>query len=112
MDKTLGAAISDIFQGLTIPGPSATGPTPSQGAAASAEVKSLIAQANQDFQQAESDLKAGNFSAYGTDITSLQTVLQELQQASGASSSSTPSANSTSTTTTTTTTTGTLSARR
>jgi len=105
MDKTLGAAISDIFQGLAIPGPSATGPTPSQGAAASAEVRSLIAQANQDFQQAQSDLKAGNFSAYGTDITSLQTVLQELQQASGASSSSTSSVNSTSTTTTTTTTT-------
>jgi uncharacterized membrane protein (UPF0182 family) len=108
MDKTLSAAISDIFQGLAIPGPSPTGPTPSQGAAASAEVKSLIAQANQDFQQAEADLKAGNFSAYGTDIANLQSVLQELSQASGISSASTstvnPAASTTTTTTTTTTT--------
>ncbi|MGD0255377.1 MAG: UPF0182 family protein [Acidimicrobiales bacterium] len=107
--NTLAGALSLVFQGLTIPTPAANGASPSQaGAPASAQVKNLITQAAQDFQQAQNDLMAGNFAAYGTDIANLQSVLQQLQQASGASSSSssstsTPSSSTTSTTTTTTT---------
>ena len=48
----------------------------------SPQVQTLIAQANTEFQQAQTDLKAGNFAAYGTDVSSLQNVLQQLQQAS------------------------------
>lgn len=115
-DTTLQAALSDVFQGLAIPSPSATGVPPSStGAAASAEVKALVAQADADFTQAQADLKAGNFAAYGTDLSNLQTVLQELEQASGASSSSSGSPGATasspgSTTTTTTATTTTTTA--
>jgi hypothetical protein len=72
----------------------------------SQKVQNLIAQANTDFQQAQTDLKAGNFAAYGTDITTLQGVLQQLQQAtasSKASSSTSKSKSSTSSTTTSTT---------
>ena len=46
-------------------------------------VQSLIAEANTDFQQAQTDLKSGNFAAYGTDITNLQGVLQQLQTGHG-----------------------------
>ena len=51
--------------------------------AASAEVQTLINQASQDLQQSQTDLKAGNFAAYGTDIANLQTTMQQLEQASG-----------------------------
>jgi hypothetical protein len=103
--NTLAGALSLVFQGLTIPTPAANGASPSPaGAPASAQVKNLITQAAQDFQQAQNDLMAGNFAAYGTDIANLQSVLQQLQQASGASSNSS-SSTSTSTPTTTTTTT-------
>jgi uncharacterized membrane protein (UPF0182 family) len=110
--NTLADALSLVFQGLTIPSPAANGSSPSRaGAPASAQVQNLIAQAAQDFQQAQNDLKAGNFAAYGTDVANLQSVLQQLQQASGTSSgsssststSSTPSSSTTPTTTTTTT---------
>ncbi|HUC38056.1 MAG TPA: UPF0182 family protein [Acidimicrobiales bacterium] len=105
-DTTLQAALGDVFQGLALPPPSSNGAAPSQvGPAASAEVQSLINQASQDYNQAQADLKAGNFAAYGTDLANLQSVLQQLEQASGASSSSSSSGSGSSTTTTTTTTT-------
>jgi hypothetical protein len=103
-DTTLTVALQDLFPATTpvpstpsTPVPTGTG-TPSS---VSQHVQALIAQANTDFQQAQSDLKSGNFAAYGTDVTSLQGVLQQLQQATGSSSSSSSSPKSTSTTTTT-----------
>lgn len=97
-DTTLQAALADVFQGLAIPTPSSVGSTPTQvSGPASAQVKALIAEAAQDFQQAQADLKAGNFAAYGTDVANLQNVLQMLQQASGTSTSS-PSSTTTTTT--------------
>jgi len=105
-DTTLPAALADVFQGLAIPSPNSNGSIPAQGGpVASALIQNLIAQANQDYQQAQTDLKAGNFAAYGTDLTNLQNVLQQLQQASGSSSNAAPGASPSSTTTTTTTTT-------
>ena len=80
-------------QGTTNP----TGP----GTTVNANIQSLIAQAGADYQQAQTDLKAGNFAAYGTDIQSLQSVLQQLQQASGLGSTAPTKTNSTTTTTTT-----------
>jgi uncharacterized membrane protein (UPF0182 family) len=115
---TLADALSLVFQGLTIPTPAANGSTPSRaGAPASAQVQNLIAQVAQDFQQAQNDLKAGNFAAYGTDIANMQSAIQQLQQASGTSSSSssstsTPSSSTTPTTTTTTTPSGVASRSR
>ncbi len=90
-DTTLSAALQDLFN-VSLPGQSTTPSTPSTPTGPSTSVnqhvQSLITQASQDFQQAQTDLKSGNFAAYGTDITALQGVLQQLQQASGTSSSS------------------------
>ena len=107
-DTTLPAALQDLFQ-VALPGQPSTGttqPTGPSSTSVSAHVQSLITQANQDFQQAQTDLKGGNFAAYGTDITNLQNVLQQLQQASagGSSSSSSPGSKSKTTASTTTTT--------
>ena len=102
-DTTLQAALTDVFQGLALPTPSPTGTTPPTNQPASAQVQRLIAEANTDFLQAEADLKAGNFAAYGTDEANLQTVLQELEQATGLSS---PSGSASTTTTTTSPTSG------
>jgi len=106
-DTTLSAALNDLFN-VSLPGQGTsstpTTPTgPTGPTSVSQKVQNLITQANQDFQQAQTDLKAGNFAAYGTDITSLQTVLQQLQQASGTSSSSSSSTSNSSSSTSTTT---------
>ncbi len=109
IESTLAQALSDVFQGLAIPTPSQNGSTPAQGAPASAQVQQLISEAAQQYQQAQTDLKAGNFTAYGNDLAALQNVLQQLQQISGAGAASGTSnaansqgASSSSTTTTTT----------
>ncbi len=106
-DTSLPLALQDLFS-VSIPGQGTQTPTqPTGPATVNQHVQSLIAQANTDFQQAQTDLKSGNFAAYGTDITTLQGVLQQLQQATGntGSSKSTTPKSSTSTTSTTSTTT-------
>jgi uncharacterized membrane protein (UPF0182 family) len=102
-EPTLQGALNDLF-GVSLPGQTSQGTTTptGPGTALNANIQSLIAQANADYQQAQTDLKAGNFAAYGTDTQNLQSVLQQLQQASGVSS--TPPAKTKPTTTTTTTT--------
>jgi uncharacterized membrane protein (UPF0182 family) len=100
-EPTLTGALQDLFQ-VGLPGQSTPPPTqPTGPSSTSQRVQSLIAQANSDFQQAQTDLKSGNFAAYGNDITTLQGVLQQLQQATG-SGSGTSSSSSTSSSTTTT----------
>ena len=103
-DTTLSAALNDLFNvSLSGQGAPSTPTTPTGPTSVSQKVQGLITTANQDFQQAQTDLKAGNFAAYGTDVTSLQSVLQQLQQASGTNSSSpsSPSNSGASTSTTT-----------
>jgi len=105
-DTTLQAALNDLFQ-VSLPGssgPSSTGPS----APVSATVQNLVTQANQDFQQAQTDLKNGQFAAYGSEIAALQNVLQKLQQQSSGTGNphvSTPGKTKSTTTTTTDTTT-------
>ena len=101
-DTSLSAALQDLFQ-VALPGQNQgstpTGPAPT----VNQRVQSLISQANQEFTQAQTDLKSGNFAAYGTDITTLQGLLQQLQQAStgtASSSTSTPTPAPASSTTT------------
>jgi hypothetical protein len=87
-DTTLQRALADLFQvnigsgGTTQP----TGPT----TPVSATVQNLITQANQDFQQAQTDLRAGNFAAYGNDESALQGVIQKLESASASTTPATP----------------------
>lgn len=98
LSTTLQGAISQIFSGtsLTVPesgtAPATTTVTPS--APADQQVQSDIAQAVADEQQAQTDLKNGNFAAYGSDETSLQNVLQQLQSDGGLPTSSTGSSGS------------------
>jgi hypothetical protein len=44
-------------------------------------VKSLIAQANRQFQAAQTALKAGDFSGYGAQVKALSSTLKALQAA-------------------------------
>ncbi|HXQ43794.1 MAG TPA: UPF0182 family protein, partial [Acidimicrobiales bacterium] len=83
-DTTLTAALQDLFQ-VSLPGQTGTGTTPPTGSTSpvSQNVQALISQANSDFNQAQTDLKAGNFAAYGTDEAALQKVIQQLVQATG-----------------------------
>jgi hypothetical protein len=67
--------------------------------ALSPEVRSLLDAAQQAYEQSQSDLKAGNLGAYQTDINTLESNLQEVQQLTGG----TVVAPTTSTTTTSTT---------
>jgi uncharacterized membrane protein (UPF0182 family) len=101
---TLTAALQDLFS-VSLPGQTNQGTTKptGPGTSVSANVQSLIAQANAYYQQGQTDLKAGDFAAYGADTKNLQNVLQQLVQASG--TSSTPPSKTSSTTTTTATTT-------
>ncbi len=89
-DTTLPLALHDLFN-VSLPGQgtSSSPTTPYGPTSVSQHVQSLIAQANTDFQQAQTDLKSGNFAAYGNDITTLQGVLQQLQQATASTSGST-----------------------
>ena len=56
-------------------------PTTTPTGPVSARVKSLIAQANSEFQAAQAALKAGDFSGYGAQISALQATLKALQGA-------------------------------
>jgi uncharacterized protein len=86
-DTTLQRALADLFQvnigtGTTAP----TGPS----APVSATVQNLIAQANAYNQQAQTDLKNGDFAAYGTDESNLENVIKQLVTASASTNTSTP----------------------
>ena len=114
-DTTLSAALQDLFQ-VSLPGQSGTssnsgtGSSPGAGTSgtASQQVQNLVAQLASDYQQAQNDLKAGNFAAYGTDQKNIQNVINQLTQATqGKSTSGTGAKPKTTSSTTTTTRAGT-----
>jgi len=88
MQPTLAAALTQIFgaapasagAGASPTSPGTTTPTTPTGPVSS-RVKSLIAQANTQFQAAQAALKAGDFSGYGTQIKALAATLKALQTA-------------------------------
>ncbi len=85
MQPTLAASLTEIFgaappsagTGTPVTTPGTTVPT----GPVSARVKSLIAQANRQFQAAQAALKAGDFSGYGAQIKALSSTLKSLQAA-------------------------------
>ena len=85
MQPTLAGALAQIFgaapaaAALGTPGAPTTPTTPT--GPVSSRVKSLIAQANSEFQAAQAALKAGDFSGYGAQISALQATLKALQGA-------------------------------
>jgi uncharacterized membrane protein (UPF0182 family) len=84
MQPTLGAALTQIF-GAAPPaagsGTPVTTPVTTPTGPVSARVKSLIAQANRQFQAAQTALKAGDFSGYGAQVKALSSTLKALQAA-------------------------------
>ncbi len=92
MAPTLSGALKQIFTSLNLPNTSGPGsgpaPTPPSGAT-NAHVRSLANQASQLYAKAQTDLKAGDFAAYGSDINQLGSLIQQLQQASSPSASAT-----------------------
>ncbi len=91
--NSVSSALSSVFNA---PVSTSTGPTGSPGTL-SPEVRSLLAQAQTAYQQAQTDLKAGNLGAYQSDFNNLESILGEVQQLTGG-----PVATTTTTTTTTT----------
>ena len=88
MEPTLGEALAAAFGESFDPGTSSggttptPGPTPSPGATggpASGQAKVLILQANQQFEAAQTALKAGDFAEYGRQIELLKQTLGQLQ---------------------------------
>jgi uncharacterized protein len=99
-DSTLPKALQDLFD-VSVPSQNGSAPATPTGpsAPASQKVQNLVNQLSQAYQQAQTDLKAGNFAAYGSDLANEANLIQQLRQATGATSS-TPSTTSTTTTTT------------
>jgi len=89
MEPTLAEALVAAFGSSFNPGTSSggttptPGPTPSPGGGGtgpvSAQAKALILQANQQFEAAQSALKAGDFAEYGRQIELLKQSLSQLQ---------------------------------
>ncbi len=85
MQPTLAAALTEIFGTAPAaassgsPGASTTPTTPT--GPVTGRVRTLIAQANREFQAAQAALKAGDFSGYGTQIKALSATLKALQAA-------------------------------
>jgi len=98
MEPTLQGALQDVFQGASVPTPGGQGTTtPVQvPSGPSPEVQADIDAVNTLYQQAQADLRAGNFAAYGSDITQLGTAIAKLQQDAATTA---PGPGSTSTTT-------------
>jgi uncharacterized protein len=92
MDSTLQQALTDVFAApvSTTPGTGTTGTL-------SPQVRSLLNDAQTQYQKSLADLKAGNLGAYQSDINSLESDLEQVQTLTGGTAAST-------TTTTTTTT--------
>ncbi len=106
---TLPQAVDKIFPGVvlssstpvTATGPPPTGPTTQ----VSQQIQNLITTANTDYNQSETDLKALNYAAYGTDLANLKVALAQLAQISGGSSTTPPTSTTTTAPATTPTTT-------
>jgi uncharacterized protein len=85
MQPTFAAALTEIF-GAAPPAagsgtPIATPGTTTPGGKVSSRVRSLIAQASQQFKAAQAALKAGDFAGYGAQVKALSSTLKALQSA-------------------------------
>ena len=90
--NTLSTALSTLFSAPVQISPSGGGGT---STTLSPQAQALLAQAQASYQQAQTDLKAGNLGAYQNDINALEGFLQAVQAITGG-----PVASTTTTTTT------------
>ncbi|MGE5139658.1 MAG: UPF0182 family protein [Rudaea sp.] len=86
MRPTLSDALTQVFSGLgptppvTVGAPAPPGSTPTP---VSAEIASLVSQANDHFNKAQQALKSADWATYGAEMKALQQVLVQLSQATG-----------------------------
>jgi len=88
---TLSGALSQVVPGLSASSPSSSSPpgsaSPGHGrSAASALVRSYLAQAETDYGKAQAALKAGDFASYGKYTALMKTALDQAQKAAAATS--------------------------
>ncbi len=93
IDSTLSGALSQVFSAPISVTPGDTGTT----GTLSPQVRSLLNAAQQAYAQSQVDLKAGNLGAYQTDIQTLESNLQEVQQLTGGTVAPTSSTTTTTT---------------
>ena len=93
IDSTLQQALGDVFNAPVSTTPGGTGST----GAISPQVRSLLNDAQTQYQRSLADLKAGNLGAYQTDTNNLASDLEQIQQLTGGTVA--PTATSTTTTT-------------
>ena len=79
IDSTLAGALTQVFAAPVTTAPGSQGGTGSL----SPQVRSLLDQAQQAYQQSQTDLKAGNLGSYQTDIDTLEGLLNEVQSQTG-----------------------------
>ncbi len=93
--STLQGALSQLFQA-----PVSTTPGSGGTSTLSPEVRTLLADAEQSYLQAQSDLKTGNLGSYQSEISAMESDLQEISglTATPGSVSTSPSATTTTTT--------------
>jgi uncharacterized membrane protein (UPF0182 family) len=103
MADTFQEALDALFKNVPIIGgpPGVAGITggPTVGGQVPANIATLLAEAQQDYAKAQSDLAAGNLGAYQTDVNNIGALLTQVAQAQG-SKAGTGSTKSTTTTTT------------
>jgi uncharacterized membrane protein (UPF0182 family) len=90
MEENLGLALTKLFTGVTLQGATpvtttttAPATTTQPAAPISSDVAALIKTANDQYQQAQDALKAGDWTAYGNAQKALQATLQQLTQLAG-----------------------------
>jgi uncharacterized membrane protein (UPF0182 family) len=93
---SLSAVLSLVFAAPVSTSPNVTNST----GGLTPQVRSLLNAAQQAYEQSQTDLKAGNLGAYQTDIQTLESNLQEVQQLTGGTvgAVTTPSSSTTTTT--------------
>ncbi|HJW74584.1 MAG TPA: UPF0182 family protein, partial [Thermoleophilia bacterium] len=84
MAPTLGEALTEVFgaspsTGEPTPAPSPGQPTPPGTGTPSTQLEALIEQANQQFEAAQTALRAGDFAEYGRQIGALEQTLSQLR---------------------------------
>ena len=80
---TLQQAIDQLVGSSTAPPTTNPTPTPTSTPALVAQIQSLVTQANQHYAAAITALKAGDLATYGTEMTTVGQLLQQIQALTG-----------------------------
>jgi uncharacterized membrane protein (UPF0182 family) len=77
MERTLGEALAALFKAQTLP---AAAPAATTTPAAAAEGSASAHEALAHYQRAIDDLKSGDWAGFGTELNTVKTLLEQLDQ--------------------------------